>query len=291
MLSKRNPWNIYKEEIIIPTQSHIHPPKNELVHLYVEKGYTQREIAESYKLPVYIITYLISTKYKIYKTTEGLRKTYIRKRIAYLKEKGITKDNLENLYREKQMTMGEIAKKYKMSYLILSELFEEFNIPIRSVREAYKIYYEKNLKQQKEESKTFTHKKMDEIKQKIENHIIDPKNLSHAEVCRLASCNPGIEKLKQLCDIYGYDFEILTNTYRKMERIFYKRNLYPKMMVKIGIVLYLRYEITQDVVSEICRTTSSSIRKYLKILKFHMKLPIRRSDPLTVINISWLFRK
>lgn len=291
MLSKRNPWNIYKEEIIIPTQSYIHPPKEAIAYLYVEKGYTKTEIAEIYKLPIHVIAYLVSTKYKIYKTTEGLRKTYIRKRIAYLKEKGITKDNLENLYIEKQMTMDKIAKKYKMSYLILSELFKEFNISKRSAGEACKIYYEKLHKQQKEESKTFIHRKVDEIKQKIENHIIDPKNLSHAEVCRLASCKPGIEKLKQLCDIYGYNFEILANTYRKLERIFYKLNLYPKMMVKIGIVLYLRYEINQEIVSEICRTTSSSIRKYLKIIKFHMKLPLKRSDPLTVINISWLFRK
>jgi len=172
-------------------------------------------------------------------------------------------------------------------------LFIEFyGIPKRTTSESIKLGWNRKLEQQKEESKTYTHQKIDEIKQKIDEHIIDPDYISHSDICRLVSCKPGIEKLKQICDIYGYDFEILANTYRKLEKIFYKLNLYPITMIKIALTLFIRYDIPKHIIAIICRISTGSIRKYEYVFKY-LKFPLkeRRSDPLSVMNINWIFEK
>lgn len=269
-----------------------HPPKDELEYLYLECGRSIKEIAVVYDLPSSLMTYIICVKYKLKRTPELLEKRREKKRLEYIKKKGLTKEKLESLYIDKKMTLAEIVRHFHIGYPLLHYLFDYYDIPKRSFSESIKLGWKrKQVQQQKEKSKTYTHIKIDEIKQRIDEHIIDPNYISHSEVCRLVSCNPGTEKLKQICDIYGYDFEILANTYRKLEKIFFNLNLYPKTMIKIALTLFIRYDIQKHVIATICRISTGSIRTYEWVFKY-LKAPLkeRRPDPLTITNISWIFR-
>ena len=269
-----------------------HPARDEICWLYLECGHTIKEIAEVYDIPNSVMTYIICVKYRLKRTPELLKRRREKQRFEYIREKTLTKKKLESLYIGEKMTLNEIWTHLHIGQPLLNYLFKYYNIPKRSASEYIKLGMDRKIELQKEDSKTYTHRKIDEVKQKIDEHIIDPNSISHSEACRLVSCNPGIEKLKQICDVYGYDFEILANTYRKLEKIFYKLNLYPKTMIKIALTLFIRYDIQKHIIATICRVSTGSIRKYEWVFKY-LKLPLkeRRSDPLTMLNIGWIFKK
>lgn len=268
-------------------QKYKYPPKDELEYLYIKKNHTIKELAELYEIPVYTIAFLLSKKkYNIYKKPDFMRRRTKNK----LKEKGLTKEKLYDLYIKEELPPVEIGKEFGLSGSYISCLLDDFGIPKRAKSESQKINVEKQRKKKEEEKKTFIHRKVDIIKKEIENGKIDIEDLNHKKACVLVSCNPGIERLRNLCNIYGYDFQILANTYRKLEKIWFNLNLYPKIKIKIAITLFLRYKISKIICSEICHVTPTAVRHYLNILTTHIKLTkTRREDPIPVVNIRWLF--
>lgn len=264
-------------------------PRDELEYLYKDCDHTAKQLAELYNTTRSFI-YSFLHKYGIKKRGDADFK--LQRKLKRLKERGITKESLSELYHGGKMTPKEIGIKFGYSYSHMNSLLHFFDIPTRSKKEVAQLTWDKYYQQklQEKENKTIVQKKITTIKQQIKNGKLNPSEITHQKACVLLSCEPGIEKLKKLCALYGFDFTILTNTYRKLEPIWYKLNEYPLINAKIAIALYLRYKISKQICSEICHVTAVSFRTFYDKLEKRIKLTKeKREDPLTINNIRWLF--
>lgn len=267
------------------SQKYKYPPKEELEHLYNTAGYTIREIAKFYGIPFYTIAFIL-TKYEITKSKGWKRK----KKLKALEEKGLTKEKFYDLYINEKMSPKEIAQKYNEKASYFYGLLDIWDIPKRSKMESSQIQWDKYRKEKELEKQTFMGEKLKNIKQQIKNGKINNSEITHQKACVLLSCEPGIEKLKKLCKLYGFDFQILSNTYRKLEPVWYKLNEYPLINTKIALTLHFRYKISKAVCAEICHVTAVSVRTFYNIIIKRIKLTKeRREDPLTINNIRWIF--
>lgn len=272
-------------------RKYVYPPKDELSHLYLEKDFTHDELAKHYGLPRYTISYIISIKYNLKKT--DYRGGAKRIKIKLVEDKGLTKKILQELYLDKLWTPYKIGKEYDEQPQYIGKLLGYWDIPKRTKSEGIKLAWDKR-KEEKEKKlvkeRSFIRKKVDKIKKDIKSGKIDPSEITHKNACILLSCDPGIEKLKKMCDLYGFDFQILSNTYKKLEPVWYKLNLYPDIKIKIALTLHYRYKISKYICSEICHITDVSFRDYYDILEKRVKLTkAKRENPLPIINIRWLF--
>ncbi len=193
-------------------------------------------------------------------------------------KKGLTKEKLRELYIDKEMGAKGIQDLYEINPFYFYKLLGIYNIPKRDKAKNLQIYWNKTRRKKREESKTFIHRKIDEIKK-----TVDITQLNHRKARQLVSCEPGTDQIIKLCEIYGYNSQILINTYRKLEGIWDKLNLYPSLWVNIALSLFLRYDLKQKIVCKICKITPETFRFYYKILQKHIKLTKeRRSDPFTL---------
>jgi hypothetical protein len=266
-----------------------HPPAAELSQLYIKEDYSSQELADHFNLPKHIITYLL-LKYHIRKDSNWRGQKSRRDKMEIIKKKGLTKEKLHSLYIDEQLSISKIAKMFNEHWNYISLLMGMWEIPKRSPETNKKLIHEQLVTKKAEEKKTFIQKKVEAIREDIKSGNLDVKDIDHQKACMLISCSPGIEKLKIVSDIYGFNFQILANTYKKMEKVWFKFNLYPKIEVKIAIVLHLRYKINQTICSQIAHVSDVSFRTYFNKIKDKIRLTReRREDPLTVVNIRWLF--
>lgn len=274
-----------EEKEIIP-RKYVYPPKEELERLYITENRTMREIGKIYNLPIYTVSFVLNKKYHLFKSHELKSALKTKKKVAIMEAKGLTKEVLIDLYVNQQISVAEISRRYDDNRKYIYKLMDHWNVPTRTKVESSLLRKDN----QGRPPKTFIGKKVNDIKKQIESGEIDGSKIDHKKACVLLSCNPGIEKLRNLCNIYGFDFQILSNTYRKLETVWYKLNRYPLINVKIALTLYLRYKISQTACSEICHITPVSFRTFYRILTRKIKLTkTKREDPLSVVNIRWLF--
>ena len=268
-------------------QIYDYPEKEEIEHLYIEKNHTQRELAELYDIPTYTVAFVLR-KYGIVKSSELKGRT--KHKVREFETKGLTKEVLYDLYVNQKLTVSEICNQFDDKTRYIYKLIEYWEIPKRTKEESHKIIWDKRAKEKLEASKTFIGKKVSAIKKQIQSGEIDVADINHQKACILLSCNPGIEKLRNLCDLYGFNFQILANVYRKLEPVWYKLPQNPSLYIKIAITLHLRYKITKSKCSAICHISEVSFRTFYDIIMKRIKLTKeKREDPLTIVNIRWIF--
>ncbi|MFW9972438.1 MAG: hypothetical protein ACFFDF_19795 [Candidatus Odinarchaeota archaeon] len=164
---------------------------------------------------------------------------------------------------------------------------------------------QKNLLNRKKQKSLLNRKKQKSLlnrkKQKspFQKHIesirknCDKNQLSHSYACKIVSCDFGIEKLKIICSkAECLDFGVLINVYHKLEKIFFKKNLYPSPKIKCGITIYLKYKISKKEVCNLCNCCENSLRASYYRIKDNIriiseKLPFKHDSP--PINLSDLF--
>ena len=165
------------------------------------------------------------------------------------------------------MVSKEIQDLYEINHPYFYKLLKVYNIPKRDKSKNLRIYWDKIRKEKKEGSKTFTHRKIDEIKE-----VVDVSKLNQRKARELVSGEPGIDRIKKLCENYGYDAQILINTYHKLEGIWDKLNKNPSLRVKTALCLSLRYDLLQKYVCKVCEINPVTFLKYDKILQKQIKL-------------------
>lgn len=125
----------------------INIPKKDLKNLYLKREMSSPKIAKIYKCGSLTIRRLLR-KYKI-KVRTLAEAAYISKGID------IPKEDLRKLYREKKMTIYEIAKKFNCSHGVILERMRKYNIPTRSLVEVMhargSLYKRKNFSNNLEE--------------------------------------------------------------------------------------------------------------------------------------------
>ncbi len=255
---------------------HYHPPIEDLERLYIEENLPVDAIALMFKVPNYVISYLLR-KNHIIKDPKAYRERESRKTFRRIVGMGFSEEKLKWVYEEKQMSIKAIALFYNISTIYLSNLMEDFGIEKRTASEALHLSNKEKKKRialLKMKNKTEFNKKIESVKKIVKNGTITP-----SEVCKLISCDIGIEHLKKLCTPFGYDFEILSKTYKNIERILFNLNLYPKTPIKIAVALYFQYQMNQTRACQICGTTDSSFRKYYKIILKHYPIMVKMGLP------------
>ena len=147
-------------------QIYEHPSKEVLENLYIKNNNTIKEISDLLGIPEYIVIYCLNKKYKIKKPSHLKNKRTTRKR-EQLINAGLNKEKLKELYRIEKYSPNEIGKMYNVSRTFIKILLIEYGIPTYSRKEANKIIWEK--RRGKTKTKTYIHKKLDDIKKDIKN--------------------------------------------------------------------------------------------------------------------------
>ena len=99
-------------------------------------------------------------------------------------------------------------------------------------------------------------------------------NIDSNKACKIISCDPTIERLKELSNehnIINEHFEIIKEKCIKIEIKLHKLNIYRRKEVKIGTVIYLLNLENQEKINEMMNCSSVSISNLCKILKYKKK--------------------
>jgi len=97
------------------------------------------------------------------------------------------------------MVSKEIQDLYEINQVYFYKLLNMYNIPKRDKSRNLQIYWDKIRREKKESSKTFIHRKIDEIRETIDVTI-----LNHKKARQLVSCEPGIDRIKKLCESLNF---------------------------------------------------------------------------------------
>jgi len=182
---------------------------------------------------------------------------------------------LYELYYTQQKGVIEISKKYHMAPETLQKLFDKYGFKKRTLSDSIKIAYH---------TKIGTSDFQKHITKIREQH--HHEKLTHAKACKLISCDFGTELLKHICDIHGFWFPWLINSYRRLEKIIYKVGVItPSHRVRVALILHYKYDLPQRKISKIAGATEVSFRGLRDKLRKWVKVDrnLRRVDPTTVI--------
>ena len=185
----------------------------------------------------------------------------------------LEKEDLEELYLNQRKTQKEIASIYDCQISTINHYLSKFHIykfPERK-RQKYSSF-QKNLERIKKE--------------------VNKNSLNHKEACKLVSCDFGLKKLEEICLKQDLDFRILSEVYRKIEKILFKLNFYHPAKVKIALSIYLKFTISQVQASRLSGCSVATIPRLYEEIKPYIriteKLPYISDKP---INISKIFKE
>jgi len=227
----------------------------------------------------------IKSLMKFYKCSEGtislnLRAFGLQKRFSKKDRLHLSREMLYELYYTQQKGVIEISKKYHMAPETLQKLFDKYGFKKRTLSDSIKIGYHTKI------GTSDFQKHIAKIREQYQH-----EKLTHAKACKLISCDFGTELLKHICDIHGFWFPWLINSYRRLEKIIYKVGVItPSHRVRVALILYYKYDLPQRRIAKIAGATEVSFRglrdKLRKWVKVDRKL--QRVDPTTIVPIHYI---
>ena len=149
-----------------------------------------------------------------------------------------------------------------------------------------KGYGKKTSSLLKEDLRLLFQKNLERIKKEE-----DKKLLNQKRACKLLSCDFGLKILEEFCLRQDLDFRILSEVYRKLEKVLFKLNSYHPVRVKIALSIYLKFDVSLMYAASLSGCHTKAVRNTYNWIKPHIrvikKLPYTPDKP---INISKIFK-